>query len=165
MFPVGNTTIARLMLKTLIPTAIDGPDNVEGVSRNSVNFPTLDNPHSSARIRLSSTAVHVQHNGEPSKAESVIVAYLKESTLYRVRACSVVMAGGCWTAKHIVKDLPETHRIAYAEFYRSPCMMANVAIRDWRFLYKMGLSGCRWFGGFGNCIGVRKVALTCGDCS
>ena len=160
MFPGGNTTIARLMLKTLIPNAIDGPDTVEGVSRNSVNFPTLDNPHSSARIRLSSTAVHVQHDGEPSKAESVIVAYLKESTLYRVRACSVVMAGGCWTAKHIVKDLPETHRNAYAEFYRSPCMMANVALRDWRFLYKMGMSGCRWFEGFGNYMDVCKLAVT-----
>jgi len=70
------------------------------------------------------------------------------------------MAGGCWTAKHIVKDLPETHRIAYAEFYRSPCMMANVALRDWRFLYKMGMSGCRWFEGFGNCMDVCKLAVT-----
>lgn len=160
MFPGGNTTIARLMLKTLIPNAIDGPDTVEGVSRNSVNFPALDNPHSPARIRLSSTAVHVQHDGEPSKAESVTVAYLKGSTLYRVRACSVVMAGGCWTAKHIVKDLPETHRNAYAEFYRSPCMMANVALRNWRFLYKMGMSGCRWFEGLGNYMDVCKLALT-----
>src|SRR4029077_19902039 len=31
MFPGGNTTIARLMLKSLIPSAINGPDSVEGV--------------------------------------------------------------------------------------------------------------------------------------
>jgi len=160
MFPGGNTTIARLMLKTLIPNAIDGPDTVEGVSRSLVNFPALDNPHSSARIRLSSTAIHVQHDGDASKAESVTIAYLKGDTLYRVQARSVVMAGGCWTAKHIIKDLPETHRNAYAEFYRSPCMMANVAVRNWRFLYRMGMSGCRWFEGVGNYMDVCKLALT-----
>src|SRR6185503_7215977 len=49
MFPGGNTTIARLMLKSLIPTAIDGSDNVEGVSPNPVNFSALESPHSSTR--------------------------------------------------------------------------------------------------------------------
>jgi spermidine dehydrogenase len=102
----------------------------------------------------------VQHEGEPSKAHFVTITYLKEGKLYQVKARSVVMAGGCWTAKHIVKDLPETHRNAYAEFYRSPCMMANVAVRNWRFLYKMGMSGCRWFEGFGNYMEVCKLALT-----
>jgi spermidine dehydrogenase len=70
------------------------------------------------------------------------------------------MAGGSWTTKHIVKDLPEGHRKAYAQFYRSPCMMANVAVRNWRFLYKMGMTGCRWFEGIGNYLEVRKLALT-----
>jgi spermidine dehydrogenase len=70
------------------------------------------------------------------------------------------MAGGCWTTKHIVKDLPQTQREAYAQFYRSPCMMVNVAVRNWRFLYKLGMSGCRWFEGLGNYMEVRKLALT-----
>jgi len=40
-------------------------------------------------------------------------------------------------------------------------MMANVAVRNWRFLYHMGLSGCRWFAGaIGNYMEVRKLALT-----
>jgi len=39
-------------------------------------------------------------------------------------------------------------------------MMANVAVRNWRFLYKMGMSGCRWFEGTGNYTEVRKLALT-----
>jgi spermidine dehydrogenase len=159
MFPGGNTTIARLMLKTLIPAAIDGPDTVEGVSRNRVNFSALDAAGGKTRIRLSSTAISVQHDGDPDKSDSVIVAYLKHGKLYRVKARSAVMAGGGWTTKHIVKDLPETHRQAYAQFYRSPCMMANVAVRNWRFLYKMGMSGCRWFEGIGNYMEVRKLAL------
>ena len=160
MFPGGNTTIARLMVKSLIPNSIAGPLSVEGVSRNSVNFSALDDPRSKARIRLSSTAIHVQHDGDAKNSESVTVVYLKEGRLYRIKARSAVMAGGCWTTKHIVKDLPETHRTAYSQFYRSPCMMANVAVRNWRFLYKTGMTGCRWFEGLGNYIEIHKLALT-----
>jgi spermidine dehydrogenase len=67
------------------------------------------------------------------------------------------MAGGCWTSKLIVRDLPPLQRQAYDQFYRSPCLMANVAVRNWRFLYKLGISGCQWFGGFGSFTAVRKV--------
>src|SRR5215469_5001561 len=160
MFPGGNATIARLMLKALIPKAIDGSHSVEGVCRGHVNFSQLDVPRAAMRVRLSSTAVHVMHDGAPEKAGSVTVAYQRADKLYKVKARSVIMAGGCWIAKHIVKDLPETHRQAYSEFYRSPCMIANVAVRNWRFLYKIGISGCRWFEGFGNYMEVRKLALT-----
>jgi len=160
MFPGGNTTIARLMVKSLIPAAIDGPDTVEGVTRNAVNLSALDTAHTRARIRLSSTAVAVQHDGEPGKASSLSIAYLKDGQLYRVKARSAVLAGGSWTTRHIVRDLSDTHRQAYSEFHRSPCLMANVAVRNWRFLYKMGMSGCRWFEGVGNYMEVRKLALT-----
>ena len=68
MFPGGNTTIARLMLKALIPAAIDGPDSVEGVSANQVNYSALDAPGTKTRIRVSSTAISVQHDGEADKA-------------------------------------------------------------------------------------------------
>ena len=161
MFPGGNTTIARLLLKSLNPAAIDGPAGVEGVSRNSVNFAALDSPTAPAKIRLSATAVSVQHDGDPAKASTVSIAYEKGGKLYRVKARSVVMAGGSWTSKHIVKDLPQNYSQAYAAFYRSPAMMANVAVRNWRFLYNLGLSGCRWFAGaVGNYMEVRKLALT-----
>jgi spermidine dehydrogenase len=160
MFPGGNTTIARLMVKSLIPASIDGPDTVEGVTQNTVNLSALDTPQTPARIRLSSTVVAVQHDGEPSKAKTVSVTYLKNRKIYRVKARSAILAGGSWTTKHIVRDLPETHRRAYAEFYRSPCVMANVAVRNWRFLHRMGMSGCRWFEGIGNYTDVRKLALT-----
>lgn len=161
MFPGGNTTIARLMVKTLIPASMDGEDSVEDVSRSKVKFAALDVLGAAARIRLGATAVAVQHDGDAAKASWVTVVYEKEGKLYRVKARSAVMAGGSWTSKHIVKDLPETHRKAYAEFYRSPCMMVNVAVRNWKFLYKMGMTGCRWFGGgIGNYMEVRKLALT-----
>ena len=160
MFPGGNATIARLMAKTLIPEAIDGPQEIESVCRNGINFHQLDKSGNQSRIRLASTVISVQHDGDSRSANAITIVYLKEGKLYRLKARSAVMAGGSWTAKHIVKDLPGTHRDAYAQFYRSPCMMANVAVRNWRFLYKMGVSGCRWFEGVGNYMEVRKLALT-----
>jgi spermidine dehydrogenase len=85
------------------------------------------------------------------------VAYTRDGKVYRLKARSVVMAGGCWTSKLIVRDLPADHRQAYDQFYRSPCMMANVAVRNWRFLYKLGISGCQWFEGLGSFLAVRKL--------
>src|SRR5580700_6885399 len=110
MFPGGNATIARLLLKSLIPSGIDGPHTIEGVTRNTVNFAALDTAQTAARVRLSSTVVAVQHEAAPNQAEFVSIVYLKGGKLYRVKACSVVVAGGSWTTRHIVRDLPETHR-------------------------------------------------------
>ena len=159
MFPGGNTTIARLMVKTLIPSSIEGSTGVEAVSRGGVKFDALDLAGAPARIRLSSTTVSVRHDGDPAKAETLSIAYARDGKVFRVKARSAVMAGGSWTTKHIVMDLPEQQRKAYAQFYRSPSMMANVAVRNWRFLHKMGISGCRWFEGVGNYMDVCRQGL------
>jgi spermidine dehydrogenase len=156
-FPGGNDGITRHMVKTLIPDSIPGPNTLESVCRNNVNFDAFDRPGQSTRIRLSSTAVWVKHEGDPSKSDFLSVAYTRGGKVYRLKARSVVLAGGCWTSKHIVRDLPSAHREAYDQFFRSPCMMANVALRNWRFLYKMGISGCQWFEGIGSFTAVRKL--------
>lgn len=161
MFPGGNAGFARLITKTLLPGSISGGDTVEDVCRGSVNFGILDRQGSPTRIRLNSTVVWVQHDGEPEKSQTVTVAYTQGAKVYRVKARSVVMAGGSWTTRHIVRDLPATQREAYGQFYRSPAMMANVAVRNWNFLAKLGITGCRWFEGVGSYMQVRKIAL-CG---
>ncbi|MGH7604989.1 MAG: NAD(P)-binding protein [Gemmatimonadaceae bacterium] len=158
MFPDGNTGFARLMVKTLIPDAFAGERTVDEIWRNRVKFAALDRAKNPTRVRLGSTVVRVEHAGDPARASHVVITYVKGGRLFRVRARSVVMAGGSWTTKHIVRDLPASHQEAYAQFYRSPCMMVNVAVHNWRFLYKMGISGCRWFGGLGNDLTVRKLA-------
>ena len=159
MFPGGNTTIARLMVKTLIPSSIPGALSPDSVSRRAVNFAALDSPESPARIRLSSTVVSVSHEGDPKKADTLAIAYEQGGKIYRVKAHSAVMAGGSWTSKRVVRDLDLSRKNAYAQFFRSPCLMANVALRNWKFLYKMGITGCRWFGGdLGNYLEVRRLA-------
>jgi spermidine dehydrogenase len=74
-----------------------------------------------------------------------------------------VMAGGSWTTKNVVRDLGTAQREAYGQFYRSPAMMANVAVRNWKFLAKLGITGCRWFEGVGSYMQVRKIALVGAD--
>jgi spermidine dehydrogenase len=161
MFPDGNSGIARLITKTLIPESIAGSPAIEDVCRNRVNFAALDRAGAAARVRLDSTVVWVKHDGDPAKSESVTIAYTRGGKTYRVKARSVVMAGGSWTTKHVVRDLPADRKEAYSQFYRSPCMVVNVAVRNWRFLYKLGISGCQWFEGLGSFMQVRKLAL-CG---
>lgn len=152
MFPGGNAGVARHLTKALIPDAFQGENSLRDVCRSSINFAALD--RGNARIRLRSTAISVEHE----QTGFVKVIYLRKGKLYSMKARGAIIAGGSWTAKHIVKDLPAARRAAYAEFYRSPCLMANVAVRNWRFLQKLGMFECQWFEGIGNYTAVRKMA-------
>ncbi|HEV2495603.1 MAG TPA: FAD/NAD(P)-binding protein [Terriglobia bacterium] len=156
-FPGGNAGIARHIVKTLIPESIPGPRTLEAVCRNNVNFAALDRPGQAARVRLSATVARVEHEGAPEKSRFVRITYARGGKVYRLKARSVVMAGGCWTSKRVVRDLDTARREAYKQFYRSPCMLANVAVRNWRFLYKLGFSSASWFEGLGSFTSVRKV--------
>jgi spermidine dehydrogenase len=158
MFPGGNTGVARHILKQLVPDAISGGADMRSICRGKIQFTNLDRKSQSTRLRLGATVVAIKHVGEPNQSESVEIVYAKEGTFCKLHAKSVVCAGGSWTAKHILLDLPEAHRQAYAQFHRAPCLMANVAVRNWRFLYKLGLTECQWFEGIGNYLAMRKMA-------
>jgi len=158
MFPGGNTGVARHIVKALVPTAIPGPTTMANICQARVNFAALDQPGKPTRIRLRATVISIQHQGEPNRSSHVDIVYLRDGKLYRVRARSVVLANGNWTINSIVRDLPTAYRHAYAQFFRAPCVMANIAVRNWRFLAKMNISQCQWFGGIGNYLAVRRVA-------
>jgi spermidine dehydrogenase len=159
MFPGGNSGLTRLMVKTMIPGAIAGPRSMETVWKGAVNFGALDQPGQRVRLRLDSTAVRVEHMGDSSKAEFVSVEYVKSGTVFRVKARTVVMAGGGWITKHVVRDLDETRKNSYDQFNYAPYMTVNVAVRNWRFLYDLGISSAQWFDGFARQVNVRKCAL------
>lgn len=154
MFPGGNAGVARHILKVLLPAAISGGADMESVCRGRIHSKALDQTGQSTRIRTGATVIAVKH----LNAGVVEVIYTVGETLFKLRAKAVISAGGSWTAKHILLDLPEAHRQAYAQFHRAPCLMANIAVRNWRFLYKLGLTECQWFEGIGNYLTMRKVA-------
>jgi hypothetical protein len=85
----------------------------------------------------------------------------RDGRLHTVHARSVVMSAG-WTTAKTISDLPEEYRAAYQQFYRMPCGVINIALRNWRFMAKMGITECQCFEGIYPWLAVRKVAL-CGD--
>jgi spermidine dehydrogenase len=77
----------------------------------------------------------------------------------------VVMASGGWINKHLLVDMPEDLRSAYELFSYAPALIVNVALRQWRFLYDLNITACRWFGegdGFGYCCNLRQNMVTAG---
>ena len=162
-FPGGNATLLRHYVKAINPDAIAGPRSFEAIADNPVNLAALDLPEASCRIRLSSTAIRVGHEGDAKAADFVSVVYERKGRLYRVRAGAAVLAIGSWAAKHIVSDLPAEYRAAQDRFLYQPILMVNVALRNWRFLDKMGFGAARWFDGFGFFGTIRQPMLTGGS--
>jgi spermidine dehydrogenase len=158
MFPGGNAGVARHLVRMLVPDSLPGPNTREQVARARVRLDALDRAGQTTRIRTGCTVISVEHDGAADRAASVTVRYTRAGTLHRVRARSVIMAGGSWTSRHVVRDLPSSHREAYAQFHRAPCLVANVAVKHWRYLYDLGIHECRWFEGIGNYVAVRRTA-------
>ena len=104
------------------------------------------------RLRLGATVADVHHEGD-----GVRVVYALGGRLYTVHARSVVMSAG-WSTARTISDLPGEYRAAYQQFHRMPCAVINVALRNWRFLAKMGITECQWFDGISTGFGVRKLA-------
>jgi spermidine dehydrogenase len=156
IFPGGNTGIARFIVKAMIPEALPGPPTLAGMCTGTVDFAKLDREGQPVRIRLGATVADVRHEGD-----GVRVSYAVDGRLNTVHARSVVMSAG-WTTARTISDLPENYRLAYQQFYRMPCAVMNVALRNWRFMAKMGITECQWFEGLGVALAVRKVATFAG---
>ncbi|MCP3732542.1 NAD(P)/FAD-dependent oxidoreductase [Sphingomonas sp. MG17] len=155
-FPGGNTVFLRTMLQRIIPGAIGGKGDLAGIATGPIDFKKLDRPGGRVRIRLSATAMDMRHDGDPASAESVIVSYVRDGKLRRVRAKAVVMASGGWVNRNIVTDMSDGHRAAYAQYHHAPVMIANVALRHWRFFDKLGFANARAFGALGWQVGIRR---------
>ena len=159
-FPGGNATLLRHFVKAIFPDAIQGAKSFEAIANNPVNLAALDRTGASRRMRLSSTVVRIRHEGDPKTAGLVSVVYEKGGRLYRVTARAAVVAIGSWVAKHIVSDLPDDYRVALDRFFYEPILMVNVALRNWRFLDKLGFGAGRWFDGFGFFGTIRQPMVT-----
>jgi spermidine dehydrogenase len=155
-FPSGNTVLARYFVRAAIPDALPGQGGLDAVAGGPINFAALDRQGSPCRIRLRSTAVRIAHEGNPDTASSVDVTYEQGGKLHRVKAKGVVLGIGSWVAKHILADLPDDARSALGEFLYSPMLMVNVALNNWRFLDKLGISAARWFDGLGFYANIRQ---------
>jgi len=155
-YPGGNAVIARHFVKSLIPESIGGAARFADVVDRPVDFATLDRPGQPVRMRLGSTVVRVEHRGPVDRSEKAVVTYFKDGALHRTAARKVVMASGGWINRHVLADLPETHRTAYESFRHSAVLVVNVALDNWRFLPRLGFGSCLWQGGLGFSCNVRR---------
>ena len=158
-FPGGNSGFARYFLKGILPGAIKGGDDFNDIITGRIDFDELDRKENNIRFRVGATAVAVQHEGKPGAAGSVRVIYSLNGREYAVRSKGVVMATGGWINKHVIRDLPDTIRQAYTTFHHAPFLVANVALRNWRFMYEMGMTAARWNSGFGYTANIRQPMM------
>jgi spermidine dehydrogenase len=138
-FPDGNATIARLLVRKLIPDAIAG-NSAADVVLAKANYARLDEAASPVKIRLNSTAVRVKHIGEASAAKEVEVAYARGGKVYTARAKSCVLA--CWhvVIPYICEELPQKQKDALASAQKVPLLYTNVALRNWTAFQKLNLN-------------------------
>jgi spermidine dehydrogenase len=155
-FPGGNAAIARHFVKNLIPGAIGGAARFADILHGPVDFAALDRADSPVRMRLGATVVRVEQRGAVDRIEHAVVTYFNQGEVRRLTARHVVMASGGWINRHVLPDLPASHRTAYESFHNSSVLVVNVALNNWRFLQKLGFGACLWQGGFGFACNIRR---------
>src|SRR5258708_535061 len=104
-FPDGNATVARLLVRALIPGSVPG-ETMDDVVTARADYSKLDEASSGVRIRLNSTAVHVQHVKASTPSKDVDVAYVRGSKLVSVRAKNCVLACYNGMIPYICPELP-----------------------------------------------------------
>lgn len=158
-FPGGNSPFPRALLRALLPAALPGRD-FDTLLWGKLDFRALDSTTESVRMRLEATALRVRHSGGDGE---VAVVYECGGRLFNVRGAQAVMASGGWVNKHLLVDMPEDLRNAYQQFSYAPALIVNVALRQWRFLYDLNITACRWFDdadGIGYCCNLRQNMVT-----
>jgi spermidine dehydrogenase len=159
-FPGGNSPFPRALLRALLPNALPGRD-FDSLMYGNLDLGALDSAAEKVRMRLEATALRVRHSGAKNDAAEVV--YARGGRLFEVHADRVVMASGGWVNKHLLVDMPPDLRSAYEQFFYAPALIVNVALRQWRFLYDLNITACRWFDdtdGIGYCCNLRQNMVT-----
>jgi len=155
-FPGGHAGTARHILKKIIPAAFKGEYRMADILNSPVQWDQLDRTGEPVRMRLSSTVVAVQHEGDPASAKGVVVTYSRGGKLFKVRARMAILCGQQHANRHICRDISPEYREAMNAFHHAPMLTVNVAVRNWKFLEKLGVAAARWFEGFGWWVSLRR---------
>ena len=125
-FPDGNASLARLLVRALVPGVAPG-DTMDDVVLARFDYAALDREEHKTRIRLDSTCIDVRHAGE-----RVVVDYVRAGTPHRIDARHVVLACFHMVIPHIAADLPAAQRHALSQNVKAPLVYTNVLVRDWQ---------------------------------
>jgi spermidine dehydrogenase len=160
-FPDGNATIARLLVRKLVPSAIPGTSDIDVVTARA-GYAKLDDASNPVRIRLNSTVVKAAHVGTSDSAKQVEITYGTNGKAYTVRAKNCVLA--CWHVMipYLCPELPAAQKEALASAAKVPLLYTNVAIKNWQSWKKMGVSSFYAPGAYYSSAGL-DIPVSIGD--
>jgi spermidine dehydrogenase len=160
-FPDGNASIARMLVRSLVPDSIPGK-TAEDIVTAKVDYSKLDRDGSPVRIRLSSTAVDVKHVGDAASAKEIEVTYGRANKAYTIRGKGVVLA--CWNMviPHMCDELPAKQKEALRYGVKVPLVYTVVAMKNWTSFHKLGIRGASCPGMFHTSVNLDQ-AINIGD--
>jgi len=139
-FPDGNASIARMLVRSLVPGVLSG-DTMEDIVTARANYARLDDAASRVRVRLNSTAVGAKHIGDPATAKEVEVTYVRGGQARRVRAANCVLACYNMIIPYLCPEMPEKQKAGLAYSVKIPLVYTNVQISNWKSFQKLGING------------------------
>jgi len=128
-FPDGNATIARLLVRDLIPRAVPG-NSVEDVITARADYAQLDRSGTPVRLRLNSIAIRARHVGDPKSATQVEVTYLRGGKAFTARARGTVLACYNMMIPYLCPELPAAQKDALHQLVKTPLVYTSVALRN-----------------------------------
>jgi spermidine dehydrogenase len=155
-FPDGNASVARLLVRSLIPQAVPG-STAEDVVTARIEYSRLDRPDDALRVRLGSTALSVSATAPGDSPAAVEVVYSRMDRLYRIRAKHCVLA--CWNVMipYLCPQLPERQKEALHYQVKVPLVYTNVALTNWRAFAALGVSAIHCPGSYHSSIRLNPV--------
>jgi spermidine dehydrogenase len=143
IFPDGNASVARLLVRQLIPAVVGG-DLAQNVVTSRFDYSQLDQEDALVRLRLNSTAVNARNLGD----EQVEVAYVAKGQAQAVRAKHCILAGYGGIVPHLCPELPEAQKEHLAYGVKAPFICTNVLLSNAEAVRKAGVSGYQCPGSF-----------------
>ncbi|HLW23776.1 MAG TPA: NAD(P)-binding protein [Steroidobacteraceae bacterium] len=142
-FPDGNATIARLLVRDLVPRAYPQRLRVGRVAEDIVaariDYSQLDLADSPVRVRLSSTALRVRPPAGAGGSSRIEVLYAREGRTYATSARGVVLACYNMMIPYLCPELPEAQKQALHSLVKTPLVYTSVAVRNWRSFERLGV--------------------------
>jgi spermidine dehydrogenase len=132
-FPDGNASLARLMVRALIPGIAPGK-TMDDIVLASFRYDRLDLPENAVRIRLESTCVNVKDG-----KGGVDLAYVRHGRTHRVSARRAILACFNSAIPYMMPTLPEEQRNALARNVKAPLVYSKVMVRNWEPWVKLGV--------------------------
>ena len=138
-FPDGNASIARLLVRSLVPGSLSG-HTAQDIVTAKADYTKLDRPGAPVRIRLSSLAVKVTNIGEKTPKPAVEVVYSRGGQLHSASAGLCVMASWNMMIPYLCPEMPEPQKAALHYLVKTPLVYTTVALRNWRAFKTLGIS-------------------------